>query len=151
MVENPLAVQEIWVWSLGREDPLGKEVATLSSIFAWRIPWEEDTGRLQSMESQKFGHNWVTTHSGHSSRYSIKGFPCGSVVKNLPANAGHADSIPASGRSPGEGNGNPLQYSYLENVMGRGAWRPTVHGIAKSRTCLSVWAQAHRQCKNRQD
>ena len=75
MVENPLAVQEIRVWSLGREDPLGKEVATLSSIFAWRIPWEEDTGRLQSMESQKFGHNWVTTHSGHSSRYKYKGFP----------------------------------------------------------------------------
>ena len=44
------------------------------------------------------------------------GFPGGSVVKNLPANAGDAGSIPGSGRSPGEGNGNPLQYSYLENL-----------------------------------
>ena len=53
------------------------------------------------------------------------GFPGGSVVKNLPANAGDAGSIPGSGRSPGEGNGNPLQSSYLENSMDRGAWQAT--------------------------
>ena len=54
-----------------------------------------------------------------------KGFPGGSLVKNLPANAGDArdkSSIPGSRRSPGIGNGNPLQYSCLENSMGRGAW-----------------------------
>jgi len=59
------------------------------------------------------------------------------VVKNPPANAGatrDAVSIPGSGRSPGAGNGNPLQYSCLENPMGRGAWWATVHGVAKSRT-----------------
>ena len=59
------------------------------------------------------------------------GFPSGSVVKNLPANAGDLDSIPGSGRSPGEGNGNPLQYSFLRNSMDRGAWRATVHGVTK--------------------
>ena len=59
------------------------------------------------------------------------GFPSGSVVKNLPANAGDVDSIPGSGRSPGEGNGNPLQYSCLENPMDRGVWRATVHRVAK--------------------
>ena len=59
------------------------------------------------------------------------GFPGGSVVKNLPANAGDVGSIPGSGRSPGEGNGNPLQYSCLENPMDRGAWQATVHGVAK--------------------
>ena len=47
----------------------------------------------------------------------LKNFPGGSVVKNLPANAGDADSIPGWGRSPGGGNGNPLQYSYLKNSM----------------------------------
>ena len=52
-----------------------------------------------------------------------------SVVKNLPANARDASLIPGSGRSPGEGNGNPLQYSCLENSMDRGAWRATVHRI----------------------
>ena len=56
------------------------------------------------------------------------GFPGGSVVKNIPANAGDICSIPGSGSSPGEGNGNPLQYSCLENPMDKGAWRATVHG-----------------------
>ena len=58
-------------------------------------------------------------------------------VKNLPANAGDTgdtDSIPGSGRSPGVGNGNPLQHSCLENPMDRGVWQATVHGITKSQT-----------------
>ena len=59
------------------------------------------------------------------------GFPDDSVVKNPPANAGDADSIPESGRSPGEGNGNPLQYSCLGNPMDRGVWQAAVHGIRK--------------------
>ena len=61
----------------------------------------------------------------------------GSVVKNLPANEGDAGDtglIPASGRSPGVKNGNPLQYSCLENFMNRGTWYATVHGIAKTQT-----------------
>ena len=53
------------------------------------------------------------------------------MVKNLPANAGDAGSVPGSGRSPGEGYGNPLQYSSLGNPMDRGAWQVTVHGITK--------------------
>ena len=64
------------------------------------------------------------------------GFPVGTSVKNPPANAGDIrdmGSIPGSGRSPGEGNGNPLQYSCPENPMDRGAWRATVHGVAKRR------------------
>ena len=56
-------------------------------------------------------------------------FPSGSVVKNLPANARDVGSIPGSGRSPGEGNGNPLQFSCLENPMDGGAW--LVHGSRK--------------------
>ena len=66
-----------------------------------------------------------------------QGFPHGSVVKNLPANAGDAGSIPGSGRSPGKGNSNPFWYSCLGNPMGRGAWRATVHGITKSHIRLS--------------
>ena len=57
-----------------------------------------------------------------------QGFRLGSVVKNLPANAGDAGSIPGSARSPAEQNGNPLRYSCLGNPMDRGAWRATVHG-----------------------
>ena len=55
----------------------------------------------------------------------------GSAVKNLPANAGDTGSMPGSGRSSGEGNGNPLEYSHLGTPMDRGAWRATVHGVAK--------------------
>ena len=65
------------------------------------------------------------------------GFPVGLVVKNPPANAGDVGSIPGLGRSPGGGNGNPFQYSYLGNPMDRGAWRAIVHGVAKSHTRLS--------------
>ena len=59
------------------------------------------------------------------------GFPAGSVIKNPSANEGAAGSVPGSGRSPGEGNGNPLQCSYLGNPINRGAWPATVHGITK--------------------
>ena len=52
--------------------------------------------------------------------------------------AGDVGLIPGSGRSPGEGNGNPLQYSFLENYMDRGAWQATVHGVTKSQTRLSM-------------
>ena len=62
---------------------------------------------------------------------------------NLPANAGDVGSIPGSGRSPGEGNGNPLQYSCLENPMDGGAWWAAVHGVAKSQTRLSNFTSLH--------
>ena len=62
------------------------------------------------------------------------GYPGGSVVKNPPANMGDSGLIPGSGGTPGEGNGNPLQYSCLGNAMGRGAWQATVHGVTKSQT-----------------
>ena len=74
---------------------------------------------------------------------SSLGFPGGSVVKNLPDNAGdtgNAGSVSGLGWSPGVGNGNPLQYSCLENPMDRGAWQATVHGVAKSQTWLSTHA-----------
>ena len=65
------------------------------------------------------------------------GFPGGSDGKASACSVGDLGSIPGLGRSPGEGNGNPLQYSCLENSMDGGAWRATVHGVAKSRTWLS--------------
>ena len=65
------------------------------------------------------------------------GFPCGSDGKASAYNAGDLASIPGSGSSPGEGNGKPLQYSFLENPMDGGAWLATVHGVTKSQTRLS--------------
>ena len=63
------------------------------------------------------------------------GFPGGTAVKNLPASTGETEDaslIPGSGRSPGEGNGNPFQHSCLENPMDRGAWWATVHRVTES-------------------
>ena len=67
----------------------------------------------------------------------LQGFPGDSGVKNLPASAEDAGSIPGWGRSSGKGNGNTFQYSCLENPMDKGAWRATVYGVAKSQTQLS--------------
>ena len=78
------------------------------------------------------------------------GFPGGADGKESSCSAGDPGSIPGSGRSPGEGNGNPLQCSCLEDPMDRGAWQATVHGVTKSRTRLSFellnffWTSAHQ-------
>ena len=71
------------------------------------------------------------------------GFPGSLDGKASAYNAGDPGSIPGLGRSPGEGNGNPLQYSCLENPMDRGAWWATVHGVTKSRTWLSDFSSLH--------
>ena len=71
----------------------------------------------------------------------VMGFPDGAMVIYLPASTGDArdtGSIPGLGRSPGVGNGNPPQYSCLENSVDRGAWWATVHGVTKSRTWLNI-------------
>ena len=65
------------------------------------------------------------------------GFSGGSVVKNPPTKSGDFSLIPASGRSPGEGNGNPLQDSCLGKPTARGAWKATVHGVTKSQTATT--------------
>ena len=74
--------------------------------------------------------------------WAVSGFPGGSEVKASACNVGDLGLIPGLGRSPGEGNGNPLQYSCLENPMDGGAWWATVHGVAKSRTRLSNFKTA---------
>ena len=88
----------------------------LLNFFFWLIVWE----------------NWNLEEKGTVRSWDpLASFPGGSVVKNLPPNAGDAGSIPGLGRSPGEENGNPLQYSCLGNLMGREAWQATVCGVVK--------------------
>ena len=65
VVKNPPAKQEMWVRSLGWEDPLEKDMATYLSILAWRIPWTEDLGGFQSMGSQRVGHDFATKRQQH--------------------------------------------------------------------------------------
>ena len=148
MVKRLPTMQKTRVQSLGREDLLEKEMATHSSILAWKIPWmEEPVGYSPWGRKELDTTEWLHFHSsgGHAHLLIVWFLPSpgGSVVTNPPANAGDAGLIPASGRSPGEGNGNPLRCSGLENSMDRGAWWATVHGVAKSQTWLSDWAHTH--------
>ena len=69
------------------------------------------------------------------------------MVKNPPADARDAGSIPGSGRFPGEGNDNPHQYSFLENSMGRGAWWAMVHGVTKSQIQQQLTLSLHTSYK----
>jgi len=77
-VKNLPAVQETWVWSLGWEDPLEKEMATHSSILAWKISWTEEPGGLQSMGSQRVRHNWATNTQVYPSRPKVS--LCPSII-----------------------------------------------------------------------
>ena len=117
----------------GKEKSLEKEMGTHSSYFSLENPMNR-------------GAWWATVHgvaksqpwlSNQAQNRSIN--YTGSVVKNPSANAEDAGSIPGSGRSPGEGTGNPLQYFCLENSMDRGDWWATVCRLAKSRTWLNNW------------
>ena len=84
--------------------------------------------------------SWLEKGSLLQGNRNGMGFAGGSVVKNPPANAGDLGSIPGLGRSPGEGNGNPLQYSCLGHPMDRGAWWYTVYGVKKNK---NDWARMH--------
>ena len=66
VIKNPPAKQEMWVWSLGGEEPLEKDMATHSSILAWEIPGAEEPGGLQSMGLQRVGHEWATNSFTHT-------------------------------------------------------------------------------------
>ena len=87
------AIQETQVQSLGGKDSLEKGMATNSSILAWRIPWTEEHGRLESLGTQKARHNWVINTFTLS-----RGFPGRVVDKNLQVNAGDSGSISGLGR-----------------------------------------------------
>ena len=157
VVKNLPEIQKTQFWSLGLEDSLEIEMATPYSILAWRIPWAEESGGLQSMGTQRVGHDWATntvslfTHTPVAFISYIFYDTCWWFVCNLlglprclsgkesPCNAGvtgDMGSIPGSGRSPGGRHGNPLQYSCLKNPVDRGAWWATVHSVAKSWTRL---------------
>ena len=137
MVKHLPTMWETWVRSLSWKVPLEKEIATHSSILAWKIPWTEEPGALQSMGSQRVGHDWATSHTWHTLCF----LPGGSDSKESAFSAEDPILIPRLGRSPGEVVffWRTLRYSCLENPIGRGAWCATVHGVSKSQTPLSYW------------
>ena len=112
MQETP----ELRIRSLGREDPMEVGMATYSSVLAWRIPWTEEPGGLQTMGSQRAGPDCSDSASKHAGTV-LKGLLWCLKVKNPPANVTDSGSIPEPGRSPGKGSGNPPQYSCLGSPM----------------------------------
>ena len=122
-------MRETWVQSLGREDLLEKEIATCSVFLprkshGWRSLVSYSPWGCKESDMTKQLH--ILCRSKRPSG--------GSVIQNLPVSVRDVDSIPGSGRSPGEWNDNPLQYCCLENSMDRGAWWATVNGVTKSWT-----------------
>ena len=190
-VKHLPTMQETRVQSLGQKDLLEKEMATHSKILAWKIPWMEDPGRLQSMGSQRVGHNWATSLSNLTIGW-IQGYRIGNTERLLwrfehtgtnplqmpkdnfiwlfyclvekamaphsrtlawkipwteepgrlqsmgSLRVGHnwATSLSLFTFMQGEGNGNPLQCSCLENPRDGGAWWAAIYGVAQSRTRL---------------
>ena len=120
---------------------LEKEMATHSSVLAWRIPGTGEPSRLPSMRSHGVRHDWsdlaaaaaaLFCYQLHSYTVSLASLVA-QIVKNLPAM--QETRVQSLGwEDAGEGNGNPLQYSCLDNPMDRGAWQATVHGVANSQT-----------------
>ena len=119
-VKKPPAMQETCILSLGWEDPLEEGMATHSSILAWGIPMDRREGRV-AVHGVTKSQTWLSTKPSTENIWQWSGFSGDSARKNLPATAGDMGSILGSGRSPGERNGNPLQYFCLENPMDRAA------------------------------
>ena len=102
-------------------------------VISGRWRWTGKPGVPQSMGLQRVRHDWAT----ELNRNNCEGLPDDSVSKESACNAGDTGSVPGSGRFPGGGNSNLLQYSCLENPMDRGAWQVIVYGVSKSRTQLN--------------
>ena len=151
------------VWSLGRDDLLEKGMATHSSILAWRILQTEEPGGLQTIGSQRVWHGWatntfiftliqsITNGKIKDTKYRLsenEGFQGGASGKESACKCRSMrceDSVPGCGRSPGEGNGHPLQYSCLENPTDRGDWWATVHGSQRvGHSCMTNTFTFHR-------
>ena len=107
--------------------------SSININFYWkiRVPWKmiDPTAGTRGSIRRTWANIFVPLH--FVPLHVERGLPGGPLIKNLPASAGDVGFIPGLGRSPGEGNGNPLQYSCLANPMDRGAWRATVHKITK--------------------
>ena len=120
------AMRETWVRSLGREDPLEKEMATYSSILAWRIPWTEEPGGLQSTGLQRVRHDWATSlHFTSLWLFFSIGLPWWLRICLQCRRSGFH---PRLGRAPGKGNGYPLQYYCWRTPWTEEPGGATVHG-----------------------
>ena len=145
-------IGELSNWSKGTKQSLdqnsGLSDATVFCFLVWLSPGSIVTSDFSELNKQEWHYAKATIWRN----YWGMGFPGGLDGKESAYSAEDLGSIPGSGRSSTEGNGNPLQYSCLENTMDGGSWQATVHGVAKSQTRLSdfflfYWVYSGYHCK----
>jgi len=135
------------VVSGSRNGGLGSKVGG-RAIGKYDVPRVTEVGMCEAHQRVVRRPAWKEKKSPLGSEME---FPGGSDGKDSACNAGDPSLIPGLGRFPGEGNGNPLQYSCLENPMDRGTWWATVHGVAKSQTGLSDFTLGTRSLRVERD
>ena len=133
-------MQETQVQSLGQKDPWRRWWLPTPVFLPGEFHGAEEPGRLQSTGSQRVGHDWATDNF-------ILGFPGGSYGKESVCNAGDMGLIPEWGRSPGERNDNPIQYSCLKNSMDRGTRWASPWGCKGSDTTEQLTLSHFLDCK----
>ena len=154
MVKNLPTMQETWVRSLGGEVPLEKGMAIHSSILAWKILWTEKPGKLQSMGSQRVGHDWVTNTSTLNlvPVYSLNKYSCDFCCIS-PATAKSLQSCPIlcdpiDGSPPGAPLPRILQARTLEWVAiafsNAWKWKVKVKSLSRVRLLATLWTAAHQ-------
>ena len=136
MVKCLSTMRETWVWSLGQEDPLEKEMASHASILAWKIPWTADPGRLQSMRSQRAGHDWATSLFTYRYIYiSSVQFICSVMSDSLQPHGLQHTSPPCPSPTPGVySNSRPLRQCCHLTIPSSAVPFPCLQSFPESRS-----------------
>ena len=136
MVKNLPAVQETQIRSLGQENPLQKEKATHSSILAWEIPWTEKPGRVQSMGSQRVGHDWTTNiHTSHAA--------AAKSLQSCPTLRDPIDGSPPGSPVPGILQARTLEWVAI-SFPNACKWKVKVKSLSRLRLLATPWTAAHQ-------
>ena len=136
-VKNLPAMQATWVWSRGQEDSLEKGMATHSSILAWRISLTEEPGRLQFMESQRVGYNWVVNTIYPAAAATAKS------LQSCPTLCNPIDGSPPSSPIPGILQARTLEWAVI-SFSNAWKWKVKVKSLSRVRLLATPWTAAYQ-------
>ena len=137
MVKNLPTMQETWLWSLGQEDPMEKDMATHSSILAWRIPWTEEPGGLQSMGSQRVRHDQVTNTHKHLTKIGAAA-AAAKLLQLCPTLCNSRDSSPPVSLVPGILQARTLEWVAI-SFSNAWKWKAKVKSLSRVRLLATPW------------
>ena len=145
MVKNPPAMQETWVWSPGCEDPLEKEMATHSSIVAWKIPWTEEPGGLQSVGSQRPGQDRETQHKVCSilEHISVCAAAAAKALQSCPTLCDPIDGSPPGSPVPGILQAGTLECAAI-SFSNAWKWKVKVKSLSRVQLLATPWTAAYQ-------